>query len=135
MKARTVAGRGKKSLLCDPGSELRDGRREGRRWAKIIKGMSKIYIYIYIYILYIQHHGRCRRSAPPRVEVVSGLVLQDNFMPSRRFREDGLEDLELPTGGGARVNTLVGAPAVAKQTKPCNSDSLQVQVKPVLFTL
>ena len=31
--------------------------------------------------------------APPRFEVVSGLVRQDNFMPSRRFREDGLEDL------------------------------------------
>ena len=27
-KARTVAGRGKKSLLCDPGSELRLGGRE-----------------------------------------------------------------------------------------------------------
>ena len=27
MKARTVAGRGEKSLLCDPGSELRVGRR------------------------------------------------------------------------------------------------------------
>ena len=36
MKARTVAGRGWKSLLCDPGSELRVGRRERRRCAKII---------------------------------------------------------------------------------------------------
>ena len=26
---------------------------------------------IYIYILYIQHHGRCRRSAPPRVASTS----------------------------------------------------------------
>ena len=52
-------------------------------------------------------------SAPPRVEVVSGLVQQDNFVPSRRFREDGLE---LPTAGRARVNDLlVGAPAMAKQ--------------------
>ena len=43
----TVAGRGEKSLLCDPGSELRVGRRERRRCAKIMNGMSK-YIYIYI---------------------------------------------------------------------------------------
>ena len=41
MKARTVAGRGYKSLLCDPGSELRVGTRERRKWAKIINGMSK----------------------------------------------------------------------------------------------
>ena len=73
-------------------------------------------------------------SAPPRVEVVSGLVRQDNFVPSRRFRKDGLEDLKLSTGGGARVNTLLGAPAVAKQTKPLNDDSLQIQVKPVVST-
>ena len=33
-------GRGKKSLLCDPGSELRLGGRENRR-AKIINGMKK----------------------------------------------------------------------------------------------
>ena len=47
MKACTVAGRGKKSLLCDPGSELRVGRRERRRWAKIMNGMrKKINIYI-----------------------------------------------------------------------------------------
>ena len=70
-------------------------------------------------------------SAPPRVEVVSGLVRQDNFVPSRRFREGGLEDLKLSTaGGGGRVNTL-GVPAVAKQTKPINRGSLQVQVEPV----
>ena len=41
MKARTVAGRGKKSLLYDPGSELRVGRRERRRCAKIMNGMRK----------------------------------------------------------------------------------------------
>ena len=41
MKARTVAGREEKSLLCDPGSELRVGRRERRRCAKIMNGMSK----------------------------------------------------------------------------------------------
>ena len=71
-------------------------------------------------------------SAPPRVEVVSGLVRQDNFVPSRRFREDGLDDLKLSTGEGARVNNLLGAPALAKQTKPINSDSPQVQVKRVV---
>ena len=64
-------------------------------------------------------------------------VLQDNFVPSRRFREDGLllyvEDLKLSTGGGARVNTL-GTPAMAKQTRPINSNSLQVQVEPVVST-
>ena len=41
MKARTVVGRGEKSLLCEPGSELRVGSRERRRCAKIINGMSK----------------------------------------------------------------------------------------------
>ena len=39
-------------------------------------------------------------SAPLRVEVVSGLVREDNFVPSRRFREDGLEALKLSSGGG-----------------------------------
>ena len=73
-------------------------------------------------------------SAPPRVEVVSGLVRQGNFVPSRRFREDGPEALKLPTGGGGvRVNTL-GAPALAKQMKPnnMNNDSLQVLAWPVV---
>ena len=41
MKARTVAGRGEKSLLWDPGSEIRVGRRERRRYAKVINGMRK----------------------------------------------------------------------------------------------
>ena len=59
-------------------------------------------------------------SAPPRVEVVLGLVGQDNFVPSKRFREDGLEDLKLSTGRGGARYTL-GAPAVAKRTKPINS--------------
>ena len=40
MKARTVVGRGEKSLLCDPGSELRLGGGEKRR-AKTINGMEK----------------------------------------------------------------------------------------------
>ena len=57
-------------------------------------------------------------SAPPRVEVVSGLVGQDNFVPSRRFREDGLEDLKLSTGG---ARDTPGAPAVAKRRKPINN--------------
>ena len=39
MKARTVLGREVKSLLCDPGSELRLGGREKRR-AKLINGMK-----------------------------------------------------------------------------------------------
>ena len=58
-------------------------------------------------------------------------VRQENFVPSRRFREDGLEDSKLSRGGGTRVNTL-GAPAVAKQTKPINSDSMQVEVEPMV---
>ena len=43
MKARAVAGSGEKSLLliCDPGSELRVGRRERRRCAKIMNGIKK----------------------------------------------------------------------------------------------
>ena len=69
-------------------------------------------------------------SAPPRVEVVSGLVRQDHLMPSRRFRVDGREASKLETGGGgARTNTL-GAPAVAKDRKP--GDPLQVQVDSVV---
>ena len=60
---------------------------------------------------------------------------QDNFVPSGRFREDGLEAcFKAANGGeGARVNTL-GAPPVAKRTKPINGDSLQVQVEPVVPT-
>ena len=49
---------------------------------------------------FIQHHGRSLHSAPPRVVVVSGLVRQANFVPSRRFSEDGLEYLELAANGG-----------------------------------
>ena len=41
----------------------------------------------------------------------------------RRFREDGQEELKRSTGGGVRVNSFVGAPAVGKQTKPINRDS------------
>ena len=65
--------------------------------------------------------------------MASGLARQDNFAPSRRFREDGLEYSKLSTAGGARVNTL-GALAVAKHAKPINSDSLQVEVEPVVST-
>ena len=69
-------------------------------------------------------------SAPPRHEVVSGLARQNNFVPSRRFREGGREAPKLATGGGgARINTL-GAPAVAKHTKP--GDPLLVDVEPVV---
>ena len=49
----------------------------------------------------MQHHGLCLHHT--RVKVVSGLVGQDNFVPSRRFREDGLEDLKLSTGGGHQI--------------------------------
>ena len=57
------------------------------------------------------------------------MAREDNFVPSRRFREGGLEDLKLSTGGAAIVNTLrVGGLAVAKQTKPIGSGSLQLLV-------
>ena len=62
-------------------------------------------------------------SAPPRVDVVSGLVRQDSFVSGRRFREDGLlEAQKLPTGRG-RKSKCSWRPAVAKQTKPINNDS------------
>ena len=41
MKARTVVGRGEKSSLGDPGSELRTTGRKGESSAKIINGMQK----------------------------------------------------------------------------------------------
>ena len=71
--------------------------------------------------------------APPSVEVVSGLARQDNFVPSMPFREDGLEGLTLSNGGGA-PNKYSKVLAVAQQTKPVNSDSLQVQVELVVST-
>ena len=55
----------------------------------------------------VQHHMDTHgiSFAPPRVEVVSSLVRQDNFVPSRWwFREDGREDSKLSTGGGGRQN-------------------------------
>ena len=74
-------------------------------------------------------------SAPPLVKVVSGLARQDNFVPSRRFREDGLEDLKLSTGGGRQSNySWRSTLAVAEQPKPINGDSLQVHVEPVVST-
>ena len=39
-EARIVGGRGEESLLCDPGSEVRPGRREKRR-AIILNGKKK----------------------------------------------------------------------------------------------
>ena len=73
-------------------------------------------------------HGNS--SAPPRVEVVSGLIRtrQHNFVPNRRFREDGREASRLAMGGG-RQNKPLGAPAVAKQTKPGDPQQ-QVEVEP-----
>ena len=71
-------------------------------------------------------------SAPPRVEFVSGLARQDNFVPTWQVRGGGREDLKRSTREGARVNTLLGALAVAEQPKPINSDPLPVQVKPVV---
>ena len=80
----------------------------------------------------IQHHGPTVLSsfAPPRVEAVSRLVRQDHFVPSRRFREDGLEALNLSTGRRRQRNTL-------GETNDAyiNSDSLLVQVEePVVPT-
>ena len=66
----------------------------------------------------IQRHGHTAfRLDHPASRWSKFLVGKDNFVPSRRFLEDGLEALRLSTGvgGGARVNTL-GAPAVAKRT-------------------
>ena len=48
-KAGTVVGRGGKSLLCDPGSELRLAGRDDKM-AKIINGMENIYVCMYIHI-------------------------------------------------------------------------------------
>ena len=74
-------------------------------------------------------------SAPPRVEVASGLVRQDNFAPSRRFRGDGLKALKLSPGGGRQSeDNSLGVPAVAKQTKLMSNDSLEIQVEPVVCT-
>ena len=43
----------------------------------------------------------CSLFAPPRVKVVSGLVRRENFVPSRRLRENGLvEELKQSMGGG-----------------------------------
>ena len=39
-------------------------------------------------------------SAPPRVEVISGLVRQHHVAPRRRFRKDGREASKLATRGG-----------------------------------
>lgn len=72
---------------------------------------------------------RCSASTPPRVEVVSGLVRQENFIPCRRLHEDGPEASKLATVGGARTNYL-GAPAVAKKPKP--GDPLKVEVETVV---
>ena len=71
-------------------------------------------------IIVVTRHFVC--TTPPRGG--PRFVRQDNFAPSRRFREDGLEALKLSSGGGAPEHkfTLV-APAVAKQTNPINSDS------------
>ena len=86
--------------------------------------------------------------APPHVKMVSGLVLLNNFVPSRRFREDGQEASQLATVGGGSILTYFrllshlsnataggggekkgywrGAPVVANLTKP--HDPVQVQV-------
>ena len=83
----------------------------GVRRASVIKIVvvmcSAVLLCVIFYVcmvtaVYTAPHGRCPHSAPPRVEVGSGSVRQDNFVPSRRFREDDLEDVELPTGEGGQ---------------------------------
>ena len=97
-------------------------------------------MYVYCCVVFYDHsglystpHGLCLHHPP---STWSGFVRHDYFVSSRRSREDGLEDLKLSTGQGARVSALLGAPAVAKQKKkPDNSDSLQVQVEPVKLSI
>ena len=58
-------GRGEKSLLCDPGSELRLGGRENRR-AKITNGMDKRKNKTKNYTInnvYLQNHHQCWSSS------------------------------------------------------------------------
>ena len=70
-------------------------------------------------------------SAPPRVEVVSGLVRQDNSCRAGGSARTVSKIYTCQRGGVARVNTL-GGPAVANQTKPISSDSLQVRAELVV---
>ena len=52
-------------------------------------------------IIVVTRHFVC--TTPPRGG--PRFVRQDNFAPSRRFREDGLEALKLSSGGGGRQST------------------------------
>ena len=69
-------------------------------------------------------------SAPPRVEVVSGLVPRENkFLPSRRSREDGRETtLGVPRRGEANETWRPSAgPSGARGTyAPNTTETLQI---------
>ena len=80
-----------------------------------------------LYIIYSTMGAHCISPASPHVvEVVSRLVIHYNFVPGMWFRE--VRKLLKMFDGVGRQSTLSGAPAVEKQTKPVNSDSLQVLV-------
>ena len=66
-------------------------------------------------------------SAPPRIEVVSVLWRQDNFLPSRRPREDGLEDFQLATERGGQSKYPWHPRRGETNDAYMNSESLQVQ--------
>ena len=69
------------------------------------------------------------------VEVVSGLVRQDNFVPSRRFREDDRENLQSCQrggGGGGACQNKYSWRSRRGETKTKPGDSLQVPVEPVV---
>ena len=96
----------------------------------------RILLFSVVTAVILQHHVHMdthrSSSAPPRVAVVSGLVPQDDFVPSRLFREDGRDASKLAPGGGGTRMSILGAPTEAKQTTP--GDPLQAQVEPVVPT-
>ena len=67
----------------------------------------------------VQHSGHRRQSAcltPRRGGLRFGVA--NNVAPSRRFCEDRREALKLATKGRRHDTNTLGAPAVAKTTKP-----------------
>ena len=85
-------------------------------------------IFTRLVIQQMDTHGTS--SAPLRVEVVSDLARQDNFVRSRRFRKGDREASKLSTGGRCKDKNSWRSSRRGEKSKPGNS--LQAQVEPVV---
>ena len=122
-KARTVVGRGEKSLLCDPGSELRLWR-ERDRSAKIINGMKmkkkKKHLHIY---LHKTDRPRVDRKEHVRPSAIRTFVRPDKSSDSRRRNSLACAVDRVDCGALHRSRTRCATSILILRLNPGNSRS------------